>query len=183
MDDDNVKIETATLAAGCFWCVEAIYIQLKGVISVQSGFIGGTTPNPTYREVCTGNTNHAEVCQITYNADVISYRDLLKVFWSIHDPTTLNRQGMDIGTQYRSAVFFHNKEQEKIATEVKNELQNSDKFKSKIIVTEITEAGTFYPAEDYHNNYLEQNPNDPYCRTIIKPKVLKFKTDFESFIK
>ena len=175
-------MEKATFGAGCFWCIEAVFQDLAGVESVVSGYMGGKTKNPTYREVCSGRTGHAEVAQITYNPDTISFKDLLEVFWKTHDPTTLNRQGNDVGSQYRSAVFYHNEEQKQLAEKYKQELDASGAF-SKPIVTEITEIETFYPAEDYHQNYFKNNPGEGYCSFVIRPKVEKFKKVFGNKLK
>ncbi|HHV93139.1 MAG TPA: peptide-methionine (S)-S-oxide reductase MsrA [Firmicutes bacterium] len=174
--------ETATLAGGCFWCLEAVFESLRGVSSVIPGFAGGTTVNPTYEEVCTGTTGHAEVVQITFDPAVISYRDLLEVFFSIHDPTTLNRQGPDVGTQYRSAIFYHTEEQRQMAEAVIAELEASKVFDLPI-VTEVVPLTAFYPAEDYHENYYNLNPNQPYCRTVIAPKIAKFRKKFQDRLK
>ena len=179
---DNNQLDTATLGAGCFWCVEAVFQQLKGVKKVFSGYSGGTIKNPAYREVCAGVTGHAEVCQIYYNPNEISFQELLEVFWQTHDPTTLNRQGNDVGTQYRSAVFFHNENQKSISIELKNKLNNSDAFNQPII-TEISEFKNFYPAEDYHQNYYNLNGEEPYCQFLIKPKLDKFKKVFSVKLK
>lgn len=178
----NEKKEVATLGAGCFWCVEAVYDQLEGVISVESGYSGGKTENPTYKEVCTGETDHAEVCQITFNPDVISFGELLTVFWSIHNPTTLNRQGADVGTQYRSAIFYHSAEQKRIAEE-QIKLISAEKLYDDPIVTEVTEASVFYNAEDYHQEYFANNPNQSYCRMVVGPKVEKFQKLFKDKLK
>jgi peptide-methionine (S)-S-oxide reductase len=171
--------EVATFGSGCFWCTEAIFQDLKGVSKVESGYSGGTLANPTYKQVCSGNTGHAEAVQITFDPKVISYAKLLEVFWQTHDPTTLNRQGADEGTQYRSAVFYHSPEQQKEATEIKAKLDASGAFGAKI-VTEITAFKNFYPAEDYHQDYFNLNGEQPYCRIVIKPKVDKFKKVFGS---
>jgi peptide-methionine (S)-S-oxide reductase len=171
-------METATFGAGCFWCIEAVFQNLKGVDSVISGYSGGHIKNPAYREVCNGNTGHAEVAQITFDPKVISFTDLLEVFWQTHDPTTLNRQGNDVGTQYRSAVFYHNDEQKEIAEQFKQELDASGAFDAPI-VTEISPLINFYKAEDYHQNYFNQNPSQPYCSMIIRPKVDKLKKVFK----
>lgn len=172
-----MKREVATLAGGCFWCLEAVYDELKGVEDVVSGYTGGHLPNPGYRMVCTGMTGHAEVIQVTYDADVISFRDLLNVFFTIHDPTTLNRQGADVGTQYRSAIFYHTPEQKAIAEQTIKEI-NDSKIWGAPIVTEVTELGKFYPAEDYHQEYFANNPNQGYCRAVVAPKVAKFRKQF-----
>jgi peptide-methionine (S)-S-oxide reductase len=170
--------EIATLAGGCFWCLEAVFDQLKGVTSVESGYMGGPNPNPTYEQVCGGGTGHAEVVQVTFDPQVLSYRDLLAVFFTIHDPTTLNRQGNDVGTQYRSAIFFHSPEQERAAREV---IANLDKEKlwRDPIVTEVALASTFYVAETYHQEYYERvGGSNPYCSFVIEPKVAKFRKKF-----
>ena len=174
--------EVATFGAGCFWCVEAIFQDLKGVTDVVSGYSGGKVKNPAYAEVCTGNTGHAEVCQIHFNPQIITYRELLNVFWRIHDPTTLNRQGADVGTQYRSVIFYHNEEQGRLAEESKEETERSGLFKNPI-VTEIIPFVQFYPAEEYHQDYYNQNPNQPYCRFTIDPKVKKFRKQFQEVIR
>ncbi len=176
------KTDTATFGAGCFWCVEAVFSELKGVISVLPGYSGGTVKNPSYEEVCTGTTEHAEVCQIVYNPAVISYDDLLEVFWEVHDPTTLNRQGNDIGTQYRSVIFYHNANQKKLAGSYREKLDQSGAF-SKPIVTQIVPFHAFYPAEDYHRDYFTKNPGQPYCQLVIAPKVNKFRKVFHNMLK
>lgn len=160
----------ATLAGGCFWCMEAVYKRISGVVSVTSGYAGGQDPNPTYKEVCTGRTGHAEAIQIAYDPTVISYEQILDLFWEAHDPTTLNRQGADVGTQYRSAIFYHNEEQKQKAQESKKKAQ--EKFADPI-VTEITELDSFYPAEEYHQDYFDLNPQAGYCRVVIEPKLKK----------
>ncbi len=167
-----MTVEKATLAGGCFWCIEAVFKEVKGVKDVESGYSGGDVKDPSYEEVCTGSTGHAEVVQISFDSDTISYNKLLKIFFSVHDPTTLNRQGADIGTQYRSAIFFHSQEQKEIAQEVISKLQQ--KYE-KQIVTEVTPFRNFYPAEEYHQNYFEKNPEQAYCRVIIAPKLEKFR--------
>lgn len=169
--------EIATLGGGCFWCLEAVYDLLKGVTDVKSGYMGGKVANPTYEQVCTGLTGHAEVVQVTFAPDTVSFRDLLDVFFTIHDPTTLNRQGADVGTQYRSAIFTHSEEQARIAHETiahYNELG----IWNNPIVTEVTPASTFYVAEDYHQNYFVNNPYAGYCRVVVAPKVAKFRQNF-----
>lgn len=181
-DEMNKDMDTITLGAGCFWCVEAIFDQLKGVTSVESGYSGGKVKNPTYKEVCTGTTGHAEVCQLTYDSNVISLAEILEVFFQTHDPTTLNRQGADIGTQYRSAVFYHNEAQKKITEEIISELNKAGVW-SAPIVTEVTAFTNFYPAEDYHQEYFENNTDQPYCRAVIQPKVEKFQKVFKDKIK
>ncbi|MBP6055631.1 MAG: peptide-methionine (S)-S-oxide reductase MsrA [Cytophagaceae bacterium] len=171
-------MDTVTFGAGCFWCVEAVYQRLKGVHSVTSGYMGGKLKNPTYREVCSGLTGHAEVCQITYDPQVISFQTLLEVFWQTHDPTTLNRQGADVGTQYRSAIFAHSAEQLRLAQEWKSDLNAKQVFPNPI-VTQIVEASDFYPAEDYHQDYYNLNGTEPYCQIVIKPKMDKFLKVFK----
>jgi methionine-S-sulfoxide reductase len=179
--DAAEKLETATFANGCFWCTEAVFQQLRGVKSVVSGYSGGSKLNPTYEEVSSGRTGHAEVIQIQYDPAVISFDDLLKVFWQTHDPTTLNRQGHDVGTQYRSAVFYHTDAQRQTAEQYKQQLDASGTFRSPI-VTEITKFEKFYPAEQYHQKYYELNPNQGYCQAIIRPKVEKFRKDFKPLL-
>lgn len=175
-------LDTATFGAGCYWCVEAIFQQLKGVEKVVSGFSGGQVKNPSYKEVCNGTTGHAEVIQLTYDPKVISFKELLEVFWTTHDPTTLNRQGADVGTQYRSAVFYHNEEQKKLAEEYKKKL-NEEKVYDNPIVTEISAFDIFYPAEAYHQNYYNDNKEQGYCRIVIQPKLDKFKKVFAEKLK
>jgi len=179
--DKNMNTEIATFGAGCFWCVEAVFQELKGVIKVESGYMGGNTPNPTYREVCTGLTGHAETTKITFDPSVISYAELLEVLWTTHDPTTLNRQGADAGTQYRSVIFYQNEEQKKIAEKSKAEV--ATKIWDKPIVTEIVPATTFYEAEDYHQDYFANNPEAGYCRIVIAPKVQKVREHFVEKLK
>ena len=174
--------DTATFGAGCFWCVEAQLLMLDGVISVTSGFSGGTTKNPSYKEVCTGTTGHAEVVQVAYDTAKISYDELLQAFWQTHDPTQLNRQGNDLGTQYRSVIFYHNDEQKQLAEKYKAELDKSGAW-DKPIVTEISPFTVFYKAEDYHQDYYELNGSEPYCQYVIQPKVEKFKKVFEKKLK
>jgi peptide-methionine (S)-S-oxide reductase len=170
--------EKATLAGGCFWCLEAVYDQLRGVENVQSGYAGGRRPNPSYEQVCTGTTGHAEVVQITYDADQISFRDLLDIFFTIHDPTQLNRQGHDVGTQYRSAIFYHNDEQKRVAEEKLRELEEK-KIWDEPIVTEVQPLNdNFFPAEAYHSDYFERNPNQPYCAAVVAPKVSKARKQY-----
>ena len=174
--------DTATFGAGCFWCVEAIFQQIEGVVLVKSGYEGGTSANPTYEEVCTGTTGHAEVCQIIFDSQKVSYKTLLQAFWESHDPTTLNKQGSDVGTQYRSAIFYHSSEQKTTAEFYKAELQKSGAFENEI-VTEIVPAAIFYEAEKYHQNYFNQNGNQPYCQFVIRPKVEKFQKAFKNKLK
>ncbi len=169
--------EIATLGGGCFWCLEAIFTELRGVEKVASGYSGGSVPNPSYEQVCTGKTGHAEVVQITFDPEIISFRELLEAFFTIHDPTTLNRQGADAGTQYRSAIFYHTSEQEAVARGVIAELEKAKVWDAPI-VTEITPFKAFYPAEEYHREYFERNPEQPYCRIVIAPKVAKFRKQF-----
>ena len=178
----NDTMDSATFGNGCFWCSEAIFGRLKGVLSVIPGYAGGHTKNPTYEEVCTGNTGYAEVVKIDFNPEIISYRELLEVFWKTHDPTTLNRQGADVGTQYRSVIFFHNEKQKKTAEHYKEELQKA-KIWQKPIVTEISPLTSFYPAEDYHKKYYENNPAQGYCNFVITPKVEKFEKIFREKLK
>ncbi|MEQ9304640.1 MAG: peptide-methionine (S)-S-oxide reductase MsrA [Marinoscillum sp.] len=170
-------MEKITLGSGCFWCTEAIFQRLAGVESAVSGYSGGKTKDPFYREVVSGKTGHAEVVQVTYDPDLISLEEILEVFWKTHDPTTLNRQGNDVGTQYRSAVFFHNSEQKETAERLKKALDESGAWGDPI-VTEITPIDTFYPAEDYHQDYYNENGSQPYCQFIVAPKVKKFKEVF-----
>jgi len=165
-------MQKATFGAGCFWCVEAVFERLDGVIDVVPGYSGGHKKNPTYREICTGTTGHAEVAQITFDPKIITFNDLLNMFWKSHDPTTKNRQGNDVGTQYRSAIFYHDNKQKSIAEDSKNKVDNSNLFINPI-VTEITKLDKFWIAEDYHNNYYNNNMNQPYCRIVIKPKLDK----------
>ena len=181
-NNKSTQYETATFGMGCFWCSEAIFERLKGVHSVVSGYSGGTVANPTYQQVCTGETGHAEVIQIEYDPKVISYKDLLEVFWKTHDPTTLNKQGADVGTQYRSVVFYHDDEQKKLADHYKAELDKSGAWKDPII-TEISKFTAFYPAEDYHQEYFENNPTQGYCSFVIAPKVEKFEKVFKDKLK
>jgi len=178
----STNLQTATLAGGCFWCLEAVYDEIKGVQSVESGYAGGHVDRPSYRDVCTGTTGHAEVVQIRFDPGVVSYRDLLNVFFTIHDPTTLNRQGADIGTQYRSAIFYHDDEQKQVAEEVIRDI-NAQKIWDNPIVTEVTELDKFYPAEDYHQEYFAHNPYQPYCQVVVAPKVAKFRKHFIEMLK
>jgi peptide-methionine (S)-S-oxide reductase len=169
--------EKAILAGGCFWCLDAVFRQLRGVELVESGYAGGTVPNPTYRHVCTGETGHAEAVRITFDPNVISYRDLLGVYFTVHDPTTLNRQGGDVGTQYRSAVYYVNDAQRQAARDVMDEL-TKEKVWDDPIVTELEPAPTFYPAEEYHKDYYENNAQQPYCAVVIAPKVAKVRKKY-----
>ena len=174
--------EMATLAGGCFWCLEAVYDRMKGVESVESGYIGGKAPNPTYEAVCTGRTGHAEAVQITFDPKVVSYRELLEVFFAIHDPTTLNRQGHDVGTQYRSAIFYHSQDQKAVAEDVIAAFTKEKVFDDPI-VTEVVPAATFYVAEDYHQEYFARNPTQGYCVAVVNPKVAKFRKLFAEKLK
>lgn len=181
-DNTNTQYEIATFAAGCFWCVEAQYQLLDGVEKVESGYLGGHVEHPTYQEVCNGTTGHAEACNICYDPKKISFDELLATFWVAHDPTTLNRQGNDIGTQYRSAIFYHNEEQKQKAEAYKQKL-NEEKAFSNDIVTEIAPYTTFYKAEDYHQNYYNQNGSQGYCMFVVKPKMEKFRKVFADKLK
>ncbi len=171
------ETEVATLAGGCFWCLEAVFDQLKGVEHVESGYSGGSVPNPTYNAVCSGRTGHAEVVQVTFDPKQISYKDLLDVFFTIHDPTTLNRQGYDVGTQYRSAIYYHSPEQKAIAEQAIADLAVKKVWKDRI-VTEVKPFTEFYPAEDYHQEYYQRNQTQPYCQVIIEPKIAKARQKF-----
>src|ERR687890_1662532 len=166
--------EVATLGGGCFWCLEAVYQELRGVEKVESGYSGGDVPHPTYRQVCAETTGHAEVVQVTFDPDEVSYRDILDVYFTIHDPTTLNRQGADVGTQYRSAIFYHTPEQERVGVEVIAELEEASVWE-RPIVTELTPASDFYGAEDYHQEYFQRNQGQPYCQVVVAPKVAKLR--------
>lgn len=179
---ENKELVKATFGSGCFWCTEAVFERLKGVYSIRSGYSGGKKENPTYEEVCTGKTGHAEVIQIEFDPKEISYDEILEVFWKTHDPTTLNRQGADVGTQYRSVVFYHNNEQKEKAEQYKNELDKSGAW-DKPIVTEITPFEKFYVAEEYHQNYYEKNPYQGYCSFVIAPKIEKFEKVFKDKLK
>ena len=177
MTDSFQSKETATLAGGCFWCLEAVYDQLRGVEDVVSGYSGGRRPNPSYEQVCSGATGHAEVVQVTFDPQVVSFRDILGVFFAIHDPTTLNRQGADAGTQYRSAVFYHSPEQKAVAEEMIAEV-NASGIWPKPVVTQVAPFEAFYPAEGYHQEYFARNPNQGYCQVVVAPKVAKFRKQF-----
>ncbi len=168
-------MEKATLGGGCFWCTEAVFSRVKGVTDVRPGYAGGNFPNPTYEDVCSDTTGHAEVVQITFDPSVVTFRDLLEIFFEIHDPTTPNRQGNDVGSQYRSIILYHNEEQKRIAEEVIDEVQSR---LGKKVVTEVKPLDAFYEAEDYHHKYFERHPNQPYCRIVISPKVKKFLSHF-----
>jgi len=180
--NQEVSLEVATLAGGCFWCLEAVFWEVDGVESVVSGYTGGTTTNPTYQQVCTGKTGHAEAVQINFNPSKISYREIMEIFFSVHDPTTLNRQGADVGTQYRSAIFYHNEKQKAVAEEFIGEL-NKSKLREKSIVTQIVPLDTFYPAEDYHREYFSRHPEQAYCQMVISPKVSKFRKHWAKRLK
>ncbi|MCL5030445.1 MAG: peptide-methionine (S)-S-oxide reductase MsrA [Bacteroidetes bacterium] len=180
--NSNEKLETATFGSGCFWCTEAIFERINGVRSVVSGYSGGNVPNPSYESVCTGKTGHAEVCQITFDPIKISYDELLKIFWKTHDPTTLNRQGNDVGTQYRSVIFYYTEEQKQKAEFYKDELNKSGSWKDPV-VTEIVPFKKFYEAEEYHQHYFERNPFQGYCSFVIAPKVEKFEKVFKDRLK
>lgn len=174
---DGVDREVATLGGGCFWCLEAVFDELRGVTDVVSGYSGGQVENPTYEQVCGGHTGHAEVVHVTFDPDEISFRDLLGVFFTIHDPTTLNRQGADVGTQYRSAIFYHSPEQQRVAEEVIRELE-ADRLWDGPIVTQVVPFTRFYPAEAYHQDYFARNPGQGYCQVVVGPKVAKFRKHF-----
>jgi peptide-methionine (S)-S-oxide reductase len=174
-------MQVATLAGGCFWCLEAVFTAVEGVISIQSGYAGGSVPDPSYELVCTGQTGHAEAVQIKYDPQLITYRDLLEIFFFVHDPTTLNRQGNDVGTQYRSVIFYHNEEQKIAAQECIEFLEKSGVYRN--IVTEVIKLEQFYPAEEYHFRYFEKHPRQPYCSLVIKPKLDKFRQKFKGKLK
>ncbi len=178
MDDIGV----ATLGGGCFWCTEAVFDDLKGILTVESGYSGGTTANPTYEQVCTGKTGHAEVVQIAFEPQIVSFGDILRVFFTVHDPTTLNRQGNDVGTQYRSVIFYHDERQKQTAIDIIEEI-NTKGIWDDPILTEISPFTAFYKAEDYHQEYFASNPNQPYCRVVIAPKVAKFKKMYHDRLK
>jgi peptide-methionine (S)-S-oxide reductase len=180
--ETNTSYEKATFGAGCFWCTEAIFEQLKGVRYVISGYTGGTVTNPTYEQICSGTTGHAEVVEVTFDPNLISFKELLEIFWEIHNPTTLNRQGADVGTQYRSVVFYHSQKQ-KEETEFYKKKLNEQKVYESPVVTEISAASTFYKAENYHQGYYDRNTNAPYCQAVITPKVVKFKKVFSEKLK
>ena len=177
-----MQMERATLGGGCFWCLEAIYLDLIGVAAVRSGYSGGETPNPTYEEVCGGGTGHAEVVEVEFDPSIVSYRELLEVFFATHDPTTLNRQGADVGTQYRSVIFYHSPRQESVARDVMEELKREGMWDDPL-VTELSPSSAFYPAEAYHEDYFRRNPQQPYCQAVINPKMAKFRSRFASRLK
>jgi peptide-methionine (S)-S-oxide reductase len=172
--EDVSRKEVATLGGGCFWCLEAVFEELRGVQEVVSGYSGGTVPDPTYEQVCTGTTDHAEVVQVTFDPEAVSFREILEIYLSIHDPTTLNRQGADVGTQYRSVIFYHTPEQKRVAEEVIAQLEEAGIWDDPI-VTEVTPASVFYAAEDYHQEYFRRNRGQPYCQVVVAPKVAKFR--------
>ncbi len=176
------NIQTATLGGGCFWCLEAIFEQLEGVMSVKSGYAGGTVPHPSYEQVCTGTTGHAEVIQITFYPEKIGFSELLEIFFAIHDPTTLNRQGVDLGTQYRSVIFYHTPEQERVAREIIKRVDASGTWE-KPVITAVEEFRNFYPAEEYHQGYYRHNSTQPYCRAVISPKLVKLHKKFLTKLK
>jgi len=178
----NTNLQTATLAGGCFWCLEAVFDEVKGVHSVESGYAGGHMDNPNYRAVCNGDTGHAEVIQVHFDPKIVSYNDLLNVFFAIHDPTTMNRQGADVGTQYRSAIFYHDDEQKRIAEELIKDLNSQDIWE-RPIVTEVAKLDRFFMAEDYHQEYFARNPYQPYCQAVVAPKVSKFRKHFLDLLK
>ncbi len=179
---ENKNLETATLGAGCFWCVEAVFDDLQGVESVESGYSGGHTESPTYKEVCSETTGHAEVAQVKFNPEEISFKEILQVFFTVHDPTQLNRQGNDIGTSYRSAIFYHSDEQKRVAEEAIREIEAEGIYDRKI-VTEVTPFDKFYIAENYHQEYFANNPNQPYCAAVVAPKVAKFRQKYVTRLK
>ena len=182
MNGSNAKLEVATLGGGCFWCLEAVYDELKGVVSVESGYAGGHVPNPTYRQVCNGTTGHAEVVRVTFDPTVVSFEEILRVFFTIHDPTTPNRQGNDVGPQYRSAIFYHSPEQKATAEAVIRQL-NAEKLWPKPIVTEVTPVSAYYEAEEYHQEYFNNNSYQPYCQVVVAPKVAKFRKQYLAQLK
>ncbi len=180
--NENKSLQTATLGGGCFWCLEAVYEQVEGVEEVVSGYAGGRRPHPTYEQVCTGTTGHAEVVQVRYDPEVISYRELLEIFFDIHDPTTLNRQGADVGTQYRSVIFYHDEEQQQIAQAMIDALEAESRWRDPI-VTQVEPLPEFYRAEEYHQGYFRKNPHQGYCRMVVAPKVSKFRHRFVAKLK
>ena len=182
LNSNNMDLKTATFGSGCFWCTEAIFELVEGVSDVVSGYAAGDTKNPTYKEVTSGTTNHAEVVSITYDPSIVSYLELLEIFWRTHDPTTLNRQGADVGTQYRSIILYHDSEQKRLSEETLKKLDESGAWNSPI-VTKIEKLENFYPAEQYHQNYYELNPNNSYCSYVISPKINKFKKAFSDILK
>jgi len=179
---NTTPLQQTVLAGGCFWCLEAVFDQVTGVSHVDSGYAGGSRPHPTYEEVCTGLTGHAEVVRITFNPDIVSFEDLLHIFFTIHDPTTLNRQGADVGTQYRSAIFYNDDKQKAVAEKVMHELSEEGLWANPI-VTQLVPLEAFYPAEDYHQQYFARNPNQGYCRMVVAPKVAKFRLKYQHLLK
>jgi len=180
--NQEVSWEVATLAGGCFWCIETVFREVNGVENVVSGYMGGTAVNPTYEQVCTGKTGHAESVQVSFNPSKLSYRQILEIFFSVHDPTTLNRQGADVGTQYRSAIFYHNEQQKQVAEELIRELNKANLW-DKPIVTQILPLDTFYPAEEYHQEYFSRHPEQAYCQMVISPKISKFRKQWTKYLK
>ncbi len=180
--NDTTNFEVATMGGGCFWCLEAVYDQMRGVTNVVSGYTGGHVPNPTYKAICTGTTGHAEVVQVTFDRNMVNFKEILQVFFTIHDPTTLNRQGNDVGPQYRSAIFYHSEEQKRIAQVVIGEFEAEGVWDNPI-VTEVNPLEVFYEAEDYHQEYYENNPYQPYCMFVVAPKVKKFREKFVEHLK
>jgi len=179
---NKATLEVATLGGGCFWCIEAAFEQIKGVIDIESGYAGGTTATPTYEQVCTGTTGHAEVVQVTFDPEMVSFKEILEIFFTSHDPTTLNRQGADVGTQYRSAIFYHNKEQQKVAEQIIEEL-DAAKVWDKPIVTQVEQFKKFFKAEAYHRRYFSRNPEAGYCRVVIAPKIAKLRKKYREKLK
>ncbi len=177
MSTNLPELESATLGGGCFWCLEAVYSELNGVLKVESGYAGGHVKNPTYEDVCSDETGHAEVVQITYDPAVITYRQILQIFFSVHDPTTLNRQGHDVGTQYRSVIFYHDDNQKRVAEEVMREIEKTQIWNDKL-VTDLVPFVEFFKAEECHQNYFKNNPNQPYCQVVVAPKVAKFRKQY-----
>jgi peptide-methionine (S)-S-oxide reductase len=180
--NQEVSWEVATLAGGCFWCIEGVFREVEGIENVVSGYTGGNTLNPTYDQVCTGTTGHAEAVQLTYDSSKLSYREILEIFFSVHDPTTLNRQGADVGTQYRSAIFYHNEQQKRVAEELIRELSKANLW-NKSVVTQILPLDRFYPAEDYHQEYFSRHPEQAYCQMVISPKISKFRKQWKKHLK
>jgi methionine-S-sulfoxide reductase len=176
------NIQVTTLGGGCFWCLEAVYDDLQGVLKVESGYSGGSVPNPSYEAVCSGRTGHAEVAQVTFDSSIVSYQEILEVFFAIHDPTTLNRQGADVGTQYRSVIFYQDEEQKGVAKELIARLE-MDQLWSQPVVTEVEPLKTYYRAEEYHQDYFKNNSSQPYCQAVVSPKVAKFRKEFVSKLK
>jgi methionine-S-sulfoxide reductase len=176
------NIQVTTLGGGCFWCLEAVYDDLQGVLKVESGYSGGSVPNPSYEAVCSGRTGHAEVVQVTFDSSIVSYQEILKVFFAIHDPTTLNRQGADVGTQYRSVIFYQDEEQKVVAEELIARLE-MDQLWSQPVVTEVEALESYYRAEEYHQDYFKNNSSQPYCQAVVSPKVAKFRKEFVSKLK